>query len=149
MNAVLLESFRTAALVGPGVPHYTTDNVAVGEYVIPKDSIVFGSLYHVMNDPETFQNPHKFNPDRFLNDQGQFVSDERVTPFGIGKRICLGQTLAEKEFYIFFAGFMQQFELQKDQSKELPPYSMDETLQTGFLRTCPEYTVNLKHRLNA
>ena len=147
MNAVLLESFRTAALVGPGVPHYTTDNVAVGEYVIPKDSIVFGSLYHVMNDPETFQNPHKFNPDRFLNDQGQFVSDERVTPFGIGKRICLGQTLAEKEFYIFFAGIMQQFELQKDLSSTLPPYNFDESFPKGILRTVPTFTLLLKHRI--
>ena len=102
-----------------------------------------------MNDPEHFPNPHKFNPERFLNDKGHFVPHERVIPFGIGKRVCLGQTLAEKEFYIFFAGFMQQFELQKNPSKDLPPYSMDDTFQTGFLRTCPVYTVILKHRLNA
>jgi methyl farnesoate epoxidase/farnesoate epoxidase len=147
MNAVLLESFRTATLVGPGVPHYTTDNVTVGEYVIPKDSIVFVSLYHVMNDPKHFKNPHKFNPDRFLNAAGQFVSDERVTPFGIGKRICLGQTLAEKEFYIFFAGIMQQFELQKDPNSTLPTYNFDESFPKGILRTVPTFTLLLNHRL--
>ena len=149
MNAVLLESLRAAALVGSGIPHYSTQDVPLGDYIIPKHTSILGSLYHIMNDPEHFPDPHKFNPERFLDDQQHFVPNERVIPFGIGKRVCLGQNLAEKEFYIFFAGFMQQFELQKDQSKELPPYSMDETLQTGFLRTCPEYTVNLKHRLNA
>jgi cytochrome P450 len=77
MNAVLLESMRTAALVGPGVPHYTTDNIPVGDYVIPKGAVIFGSLYHAMNDPEYFVNPHRFDPERFLK-SGKFVSDDRV-----------------------------------------------------------------------
>ncbi len=149
MNAVLHESFRAAALVGPGVPHYTTQDVALGDYIIPKNSTIFGSLYHVMNDPQHFKNPHKFNPDRFLNEHGQFVSDERVAPFGIGKRICLGQTLAEKEFYIFFAGIMQQFELQTDPNTALPSYDVDDTFPKGLLRTVPPYSVILKHRLKA
>ncbi len=32
-----------------------------------------------------------------------------MVPFGVGKRVCLGQTLAEKEFFLFFAGMIQQF----------------------------------------
>ena len=147
MNAVLLESFRTATLVGAGIPHYTTENVIVGDYIIPKGTFVIGSLYHVMNDPEYFKNPHEFNPDRFLNDQGEFVSDERVTPFGIGKRICLGQTLAEKEFYIFFAGIMQQFEMAKDSNSCLPSYNFDDSFPKGIIRPVPTFTLMLKHRL--
>ena len=149
MNAVLHESMRVAALVGTGVAHYTTADVPVGKHVIPKDTIVFGSLYHIMNDPEHFKNPHVFKPERFIDGEGKFVPDERVAPFGVGKRICLGQTLAEKEFYIFFAGFIQQFELQTDSSKMLPSYLMDDTFPKGVLRTVPFYTVVLKHRLKA
>ena len=149
MNAVLHESMRVAALVGTGVAHYTTADVPVGKHVIPKDTIVFGSLYHIMNDPEHFKNPHVFKPERFIDGEGKFVPDERVAPFGVGKRICLGQTLAEKEFYIFFAGFIQQFELQRDSRKMLPSYLMDDTFPKGVLRTVPFYTVVLKHRLKA
>jgi len=146
-NAVLLESFRTATLVGAGIPHYSNDNVVVGGYIIPKNTIVIGILYHVMNDPEHFKNPHIFNPDRFINEQGQFVSDERVAPFGIGKRICLGQTLAEKEFYIFFAGIMQQFEMLKDPKSSLPSYNFDDSFPKGIIRSVPTFTLLLKHRL--
>ena len=149
MNAVLLESLRAATLVGPGVPHYTTKEITVGEYVIPKNTTIFGSLYHVMNDPEHFKNPHSFNPDRFLDAQGKFVNDEQVAPFGIGKRICLGQTLAEKEFYIFFAGIMQQFELNQDKTTTLPSYDMDDTFPKGLLRTVPQYNLKLRHRLKS
>jgi cytochrome P450 len=147
MNAVLHESMRVAALVGTGVAHYTTADVPVGKHVIPKDTIVFGSIYHIMDDPEHFKNPHLFKPERFIDGQGNFVPDEHVAPFGVGKRICLGQTLAEKEFYIFFAGFMQQFELLKDPSTRLPSYLMEDNFPKGVLRTVPFYTVMLKNRL--
>jgi cytochrome P450 len=147
MNAVLHESMRVAALVGTGVAHYTTADVPVGKLVIPKDTIVFGSIYHIMNDPEHFKNPHLFKPERFIDGQGKFVADEQVAPFGVGKRMCLGHTLAEKQFYIFFAGLIQQFELQKDPNKKLPSYLMDDTFPKGVLRTVPFFTVILKHRL--
>ena len=148
MNAVLHESMRASALVGPGVPHYTTQDVEVGNCIIPKNTTVFGSLYHCMNDPAQFKNPHKFIPERFLDKQGHFVPHERVIPFGIGKRVCLGQTLAEKEFYIFFAGFMQQFELQRNPNETLASYDINDSFPKGFLRSPPHYTVVLKHRLN-
>ena len=150
MNAVLQESMRNAALVGPGVPHYTTDDIPVDnyDYVIPKGTIIFGSLYHIMNDPEHFKDPHLFNPDRFLQ-YGTFVNDDRIVPFGIGKRICLGQTLAEKEFYIFFAGIMQQFELHRDEESTLPSYSADDTFPVSILRTIPHYKLKLRHRMKA
>jgi len=109
--------------------------------------MIFASLYHIMNDPDHFKNPHAFNPERFLDSDGKFVSDERVAPFGIGKRICLGQTLAEKEFYIFFAGIIQQFELQRDTNSELPSYDVDDSFPKGLLRTTPAFTLKLKHRL--
>ena len=69
------------------------------------------SLWHPLNDPEHFKNPEIFNPDRFIDSNGRFVNDEQVITFGVGKRSCLGQTLAEKEFFIFFTGIMQQFKI--------------------------------------
>ena len=146
MNAVLQESLRVTSLVGPGVPHFTTDDIPVGEYVIPKGTVIFGSLYHAMNDPEIYPDPHRFNPDRFLKN-GKFVTDERVIPFGIGKRVCLGQTLAEKEFYIFFAGLMQQFELSRDETKPLPSYDADDTFPVSVLRSVPKFTLKIRHRM--
>ena len=39
---------------------------------------------------------------------GNFMKDERVIAFGSGKRICLGQSLAEKELFVFLTGLCQQ-----------------------------------------
>jgi len=102
-----------------------------------------------MNDPKHFKDPHTFNPDRFLNANGEFVSDDRVAPFGIGKRICLGQTLAEKEFYLFFAGLMQQFKVVKDETSPPPSYDFNDTFPKGLLRAVPPFKLKLAHRFKA
>jgi cytochrome P450 len=149
LNAVLQESFRTASLVASGVPHYTTKAIKLDSYIIPKGSIIYGSLYHIMNDPEYFKDPHSFKPERFIDGEGKFVLNDRIFPFGIGKRICLGQTLAEKEFYIFFAGMMQQFQMAAAPGKKLPSYDFDQSFPKGSLRTVPPYDVILKNRLHS
>ena len=61
---------------------------------------VFANLYHVMNDPAYWQEPRTFRPDRFIDQlTGEFIQDERVIPFGVGRRACLGKLLAEQVRY--------------------------------------------------
>jgi hypothetical protein len=47
-----------------------------------------------------FEEPYKFNPERFLNDEGNYQKSAMLRPFGVGKRQCLGQILAKKEIQI-------------------------------------------------
>ena len=64
---------------------------------------------------ELWENPEEFNPDRFLNDQNHYQNNENLIPFSVGKRFCLGKTLAEQEFFLFLTGklkFIFQFFLQ-------------------------------------
>ena len=106
------------------------------------------SLTHVMYDPKYFPNPHMFNPDRFIDQNGIFKHNERVVPFGIGKRLCLGQSLAEKEFFLFMVGFLQQFDISPAPMKALPSYHLDDNTQENILRICPDYEMILTKRNN-
>ena len=144
VNAVLHESFRVSSLVYIAVPHSTTEDIKLGPYIIPKGAIVMSSLYHIHHDPKHFKEPELFNPSRFIDESGKFVPNSRVVPFGIGKRVCLGQSLAEKEFFIFFVALMQRFEFRQVPGSELPTYTdvYPETLMRGV----PSYEVILKKR---
>lgn len=117
----------------------------IGPYKIPGGTSVFSFLYHVHHDPRYYEDPKTFNPSRFIDETGKFVKEDRVIPFGIGKRICLGQSLAEKEFFIFFTGLMQQFEFRADPDAPLPTYK--DIYPESFLRTAPPYKVILKRRV--
>lgn len=146
-NAVLLESFRLTSFVPVSVPHYATADVKVKDYVIPKGSVVLPSLFHVMYNPRHFKDPEVFNPSRFIDaNTGQFVSDDHVIPFSIGKRYCLGQSLAEKEFFLFFSGLMQKFNFEAAPGKPLPSYHVDQVPVKGILRNTPPYEVIMKER---
>ena len=58
---------------------------------------------------ELWENPEEFNPDRFLNDQNHYQNNENLIPFSVGKRFCLGKTLAEQEFFLFLTGQLKFF----------------------------------------
>ena len=72
------------------------------------------SLWTLHNDPDIWKEPEKFNPERFLDDQGNFVRSKYVIPFSVGPRHCLGEQLARMEVFIFLVGMVQKFEFLPD-----------------------------------
>ena len=135
-----------SSIVLLALPHFTLDNVSVGPYVIPKGTTVLPSLMNVLTDPEHFRDPHKFNPTRFLDEKNEFQHDEHVIAFSVGKRYCLGQSLAEKEFFLFFTGLMQRFDICHSPDEKLPSYHIDDSKTSGTIRSAPEYKVILTTR---
>lgn len=120
-----------------------------GHHQIPEGTYVFANLYGIMHDPEHFQDPDTFNPERFLKREGHQLTyhpHERVIPFSIGKRSCLGQTLAEKEFFLFFAGLIQNFSFHPDPNEKLAGYGIKATHPKGPNRPAPAHQVILKAR---
>ena len=79
------------------------------------------NLWAVHNDPNLWRDPETFNPERFLDQQGNFINSNHVIPFSIGPRHCLGEQLAKMEVFIFLVGMVQKFEFLPDPtSKTLP-----------------------------
>ena len=91
-----------------------------------------------MRDPEHFPDPDVFIPERFIDEDGKFIKDEQVCPFGVGKRYCLGQSLAEKEYFLFFVGVMRRFQFKPVPGMTLPGYGKDDVVFYGPARNPPE-----------
>ena len=79
----------------------------------------------------------------WISSEGKFVKDEHVIPFSVGQRYCLGQSLAEKEFFLFFTGLLQKFRFEKCDNEALPSYNIDEVNVKGILRSVPPFKVNI------
>jgi len=104
-----MEIQRLGSIAPQAVPHRTLADVHVKGYKIPKDTFVFSMLYYIMRDPDYWQDPDIFRPDRFLDSQGKIIKEERFIPFGVGKRICLGESLAKTELFLIFTRLIQMF----------------------------------------
>lgn len=47
-------------------------------------------LLGIHRDPIYFENPNKFDPERFSDDNKEFIKPYTYMPFGVGPRNCIG-----------------------------------------------------------
>ncbi|PAA71200.1 hypothetical protein BOX15_Mlig001422g1, partial [Macrostomum lignano] len=50
-----------------------------------------------------------FYPEHFLDDEGRYRSSPYLIPFLIGRRSCVGESLARMEIVLFFTAIMQRY----------------------------------------
>ncbi|XP_006881166.1 PREDICTED: cytochrome P450 2U1-like [Elephantulus edwardii] len=118
-EATIMEVQRLTMVVPLSIPHMTSEKTVLQGYTIPKGSMIVPNLWSVHRDPAIWEKPNEFSPDRFLDDQGQVCKKETFIPFGIGKRVCMGEQLAKMELFLMFVSLMQSFTftLPKDSKK--------------------------------
>ncbi|MGH0174066.1 UNVERIFIED_CONTAM: hypothetical protein FKN15_066969 [Acipenser sinensis] len=97
-------------------------------------------LSSVLSDKTQWETPHQFNPNHFLDAQGKFVKRDAFMPFsagqcvreeqGPGRRVCLGETLAKMELFLFFTMLLQKFQFRPPQ--EVSPEQLDLTPTPGI-----------------
>ena len=63
-----------------------------------------------MHDPKVFPDPESFKPSRFLEPNGKYVSSRPngFIPFGMGRRVCLGEKLALADLFLIVVNLLQE-----------------------------------------
>lgn len=89
-------------------------------YTLPAGSHVIPLLYAVHMDPELWGDPEAFRPSRFIAENGTVSKPEYFMPFGVGRRMCLGDTLARMELFLFFSSLLHKFNLSLPEGAPLP-----------------------------
>ncbi|KAM7157878.1 cytochrome P450 1A1 [Molossus nigricans] len=112
MEAFILETFRHSSFVPFTIPHSTTRDTSLSGFYIPKGRCVFVNQWQINHDQKLWDDPSEFRPERFLTPNGTInkALSEQVVLFGLGKRKCIGETIARFEVFLFLAILLQQVE---------------------------------------
>ena len=94
LQAVVKESLRLHPPTPLMLPHKASASVKIAGYDIPKGATVIVNVWAVARDPEVWDDPLEFRPERFLQENIDIKgADFRVLPFGAGRRVCPGAQL--------------------------------------------------------
>ncbi|CAH1100870.1 unnamed protein product [Psylliodes chrysocephalus] len=110
-------------------------------YTLPKGSNIIIPIYDLHRNPVVWENPEKFDPDRFLPDNIAKRHPFAYIPFSAGSRNCIGQKFAMMEIKAVLCGILRHFKLE--------PYDKPEYLKHKsdlVLRPAGEIRVNFVPR---
>ncbi|CAH2079336.1 unnamed protein product [Thlaspi arvense] len=100
LQAVVKETLRFHP-VAPVLSREFEKDCKIGDFYIPQGTTLVINAYAVMRDPDTWEDPNEFKPERFLasSRSGGQEGERRekslkYLPFGVGRRGCPGSSLA-------------------------------------------------------
>ncbi|KAM7301212.1 cytochrome P450 1A1 [Ixodes scapularis] len=119
-QACIMESLRRFPNVPLGLPHNTTCDTEVGGKFVPKDTGILYNIYAINHDPNLWDDPEVFRPERFLDPVTGKIKQEllpQLMTFGLGPRTCPGEKLAHVDMFYVFVRFMQRVDISAPEGK--------------------------------
>ncbi|KAK9352947.1 cytochrome P450 [Lipomyces doorenjongii] len=100
------------------------DMILPGGYCLKKGTVVIPALHHIHNNPATWENPSRFDPDRWDTEQVKQRHKASYIPFATGQRMCIGFNFALLEVKIFMCKLVYRYHWEKegDSETEYDPY---------------------------
>jgi cytochrome P450 len=129
LGAVIKETLR---LHSPAVGTFLrtpVEDVRIGEWLIPKGSLVSILSFVPQTDARWFAEPQRFDPARFLGDAAKHIERGAYIPFGTGPRVCIGSSFAAMEMTLILATLLQRFTLRPAPGQGEPENRVQVTLR--------------------
>jgi len=110
LSAVIKETLRMYP-TAPDVYRVATQDTELGPYKIPKGAEINIAMMGVHYNPNVWENPTIFTPERFLNtdESDAAASSGSFVGFGYGRRSCIGQNFAMLEMRLVLSTLLRKF----------------------------------------
>lgn len=115
------ESLRFDAIGPVSLTYKAKEDITIRGVEIPKGQLIYQGLVALNHHPHYWNNPHEYNPDRFITTSKEFLTPDgkkrhpmTYIPFGASMRNCPGQTIGMFEVKFLIVMLLQSVEFQPD-----------------------------------
>ncbi|GIY72213.1 methyl farnesoate epoxidase [Caerostris darwini] len=111
--AMMMEAQRFGSNVPLTGHRKAAGNIPVNGYIIPKGAEICANLWAMHYDPDYWDQPEVFRPERFLTPDGKALikHPKSYVPFSVGKRNCPGERIAWMAILFYFTEIIKKFEI--------------------------------------
>ncbi|KAL5740676.1 hypothetical protein ACOSQ2_029856 [Xanthoceras sorbifolium] len=111
LRAVIKETMRLHPPIPFLVPRRAIQDTNFQGYHIPKNTQVLVNAWAIGRDPDVWDEPRSYKPERFLGSKVDYKGNTyELIPFGAGRRMCAGVPLAHKVLHLILGSLLHQFD---------------------------------------
>jgi cytochrome P450 len=126
LKSVVKETLRLFPPTPLLIPRETIQNCNIDGYEIKAKTLVYVNAWAIERDPENWEDPEQFYPERFFMSSIDFKGNNfEFIPFGSGRRMCPGLNMGVHTVELTLANLVQSFEW-----KLLNGFDKDQVLDT-------------------
>ncbi|KAJ3681016.1 hypothetical protein LUZ60_015505 [Juncus effusus] len=127
LKAICKETFRKHPSTPLNLPLICTESCEAYGYYIPKGTRLTVNIWGIGRDPDVWENPSEFNPDRFMTGKGSKIQPNgthfELIQFGAGRRICAGARMGQVLVEYILGTLLHSFDWKLPEGVE---HNMDE-----------------------
>ncbi|XP_024969260.1 probable (S)-N-methylcoclaurine 3'-hydroxylase isozyme 2 [Cynara cardunculus var. scolymus] len=128
------------------LPHRAKEACEIMGYTIPKDSQIMVNVWAINRDPNIWDDPLSFKPERFVGSKLSYKgNDFEFLPFGSGRKMCPGEAMASKIVLLTVAALILNFDWILPDDKNPNEIDMEEEMDIAMHKKQP-LRVILKYR---
>ncbi|XP_013691273.1 cytochrome P450 76C3-like [Brassica napus] len=110
LQAIVKETLRLHP-AAPLIPRKSESDVHIFGFLIPKNASVLVNVLAIGRDSSVWENPTRFEPERFLLREIDVKGkDFELIPFGAGRRMCPGMSMALRTMSLVLASLLYSFD---------------------------------------
>ena len=130
VRACMKETLRLRPVTSGGLPHQLIKDDVYEGFFLPAGTNVHPNQWAIHRDPELYPDPETYNPARWLEPGWPTYREPLTTHpniqnysnFGFGRRICVGQNIAERNLMIMAARIAWAADIGKKDGVDVPWY---------------------------
>jgi len=116
-TAVIDEVQRFASIATFAIAHRNFADAKIFGFDVPKDSLIFPHLYAAHHDESYWTKAYSFYPEHFLTEDGKsYKPDDHLIPFSLGRRACMGESLANMELFLISTSIIREYQIKMEKT---------------------------------